>query len=317
MISSRLGALPSFPWLFPSPSILQGPRYQPDHLALVKARVIGTGFKQLDSVDVNLANILRNSGEITVALDHYQECRPNAPRLTDLVNAANETHHKLLNLRADIPPYPSRLDFLRDICRLAGLIYSDVVLFPLPPTTGVRPRLAEQLRSAVEQFEKIEPAGSAQEYYGHDHNLLVMWALTLGALASLNTPEKVYFVEKLRGYVDRVPYVSEWRAFSDILGTYLWWDYIFEEPGQSLWMEVIPGPSLHHRTSDSSLYQRSSPPISIPIHSHQPTTATELGTYGLPTPSSSEQSPQTGPHLQWEPIWTLPNNSYLVNWVWT
>ncbi|ETI20966.1 hypothetical protein G647_07309 [Cladophialophora carrionii CBS 160.54] len=319
MISSRLGIQPSFPWLRPSLPILKGPRYQPDHQAIAISRVIGTGFRQLDSIDLRLANILRDAGEITVALDHYQECRPNAPRLSDLINAANETHHKLLSIGVNMPPYPSKLDFLCDMCRLAGLIYSDFVLFSLPTTTQVRPRLGAQLRAAVEQFEKFEAGRSATTYYGHDvgdHNILVMWALILGGLASLNTPEKPYFVQKLREYVERVPYVSEWRAFSELMGTYLWWDYIFEEPGSGLWTEVVQSPSLHHRPSGDSLYKHSASPTSIPIHTHHRTPATELGTYGLPTPSSSEQSPQPA-NLQWEPIWTLPRDASLVHWVWT
>jgi hypothetical protein len=320
MISSRLGVQPSFPWLRPSLPILQGPRYHPDHHAIAISRVIGTGFKQLDSIDLRLANILRDAGEITVALDHYQECRPNAPRLSDLVNAANETHHKLLSIGVNMPPYPSRLDFLCDMCRLAGLIYSDMVLFSLPPTTGVRPRLAAELRAAMDQFEKFEAGRLVNDYYGNavgDHNLLVMWALILGGLASLNTSEKPYFVQKLREYVERVPYVSEWRAFSELMGTYLWWDYLFEEPASGLWMEVVQLPGLHHRPSGESLYQPSSSPTSIPVHSHPRATATELGTYGLPTPSSSEQSPQPAPNLQWEPIWSLPRDATLVHWVWT
>src|ERR1700761_7335940 len=150
MLSSRLGMPPSFPWLRSFPPILNGPRYHPDHQAFIMSRVMGSGFKQLDSIDVSLASVLRDAGDITVALDHYQECRPNAPHLSDLINAANETHHRLLSIAANMPPYPSSLDLLRNMCRLAGLIYSDLVLFPLPPTTGARPRLAGELRLAMD-----------------------------------------------------------------------------------------------------------------------------------------------------------------------
>jgi hypothetical protein len=172
----------------------------------------------------------------------------------------------------------------------------------------------------MDQFEKFEAGRLVNDYYGNavgDHNVLVMWALILGGLASLNTSEKPYFVQKLREYVERVPYVSEWRAFSELMGTYLWWDYLFEEPASGLWMEVVQLPGLHHRPSGESLYQPSSSPTSIPVHSHPRATATELGTYGLPTPSSSEQSPQPAPNLQWEPIWSLPRDATLVHWVWT
>ena len=286
---------------------------------MLMSRIIGTGFRRLDSIDVNLASVLRDAGDITVALDHYQECRPNAPPLTDLLNAANETHHKLLCIGANMPPYPQKADYLRNMCRLAGLIYSDVVLFPLPVTTGARPRLAGELRLAMDEFDKLGAHSPVVDNEGHatgDDHLLVMWTLVLGGLASLDTPDKQYFVQKLREYVERVPYVSEWRAFSELMDSYLWWNYILEEPASGLWMEVVPLPSLHHRPSGDSLHLHSSSPTAIPIHANQRDT-TEIGAYGLPTPSSSEQSPQPGPYIQWEPIWTIPRDASLVHWEWT
>ncbi|KAJ9613332.1 hypothetical protein H2200_003274 [Cladophialophora chaetospira] len=298
MLSSRLGMQPSFRWQRPSPPILRGPRYHPDHRALLMSRIMGSGFRQLELIDVSLANVLRDAGDVTVALDHYQECRPNAPRLTDLLNAANETHHKLLCIGANIPPYPSKVDHLRNMCRLAGLIYSDVVLFPLPVTTGARPRLAGELRLAVDEFEKfgadVPTVGNDGHATGDDH-LLVMWTLLLGGLASLSTPDKAYFVQKLREYVEFVPYVSEWRAFRELMDSYLWWNYILEEPASELWMEVVPVPSLEHHPSGDSLNLHTSLPNAIPDQDEQRDTTTELGAYGLPTPSSTEQSPQPGP----------------------
>ncbi len=274
------------------------------------SRIIGTGFKQLDSIDASLASVLRDAGDITVALDHYQECRPNAPRLTDILNFANETHHKLLSTGANMPPYPSRSDYLRNMCRVAGLIFSDMVLFPLPATTGARPRLAGELRLAMDDFEKFQIEPAIQDYYGHeirDHDLLVMWTLILGGLASLSTTDTPYFVQKLRQYVERMPYVSEWQAFSEIMTSYLWWDYMFEEPASGLWMEVVPIPSPQHRPAGDPLQQAISP-TTIPIRDN----TTDLGRYGLPTPSESEQSPQPNPQVQWEPVWSLPRDASLT-----
>jgi hypothetical protein len=318
MISSRLGMPPSFPWLVPSSSILRGPRYYPDHYALLKSRVIGTGFASLDLIDVSLANTLRSAGEVTVALDHHQENRPNRPLLTDLVNAANQTHHELLSIGSGMPPYPTRTDYLREICRLAGLIYSDIVLFPLPPTTKVRPRLAGDLRSAVDRYEQLEGARTSHNYLAHstgDQSLLLIWALMLGGLATLHTLEHGYFIGKLRDHIRMLPYANNWPAFSDLLNTYLWWDYIFKEPASMLWIEVVRGLN-ENRPSESgeSSYHPESSPTSLPIHSYQRCATIEP--YGLPTPGSSEQSPQPEQVLQWEPIWSLPKDAYLVNWVW-
>lgn len=321
MISSRIGAPPSFPWLPTPVSILKGPRYQPDHYALRKSTIIGSGFKHLDSIDAGLANILRAAGEITVALDHYQECRPNAPRLADLVNAANETQHKLLGVAPRMLHGPTRVDILPHICCVGGLIYNDLVLFPLPPTTQVRPRLAKELRTAMETFDRFEADETTHEYLNNDFgdlNLMVMWALMMGALAALNTPDDYsFFIIKLQHYVRRAPHLSEWQAFSNVMETYLWWNYIFDENATRLWTEVVQAPELR-RSSESgeSLYVGSSP-TTLPIHSANRGSATELGNYGLPTPGSSEQSPQAAPVVQWAPIWSLPKDAFLLSVVWT
>ena len=265
------------------------------------ANVIGSGFDQLDPIDAELANVLKDAGDITVALDHYQRGRPNAPSLTDLVNAANETHHKLLsikpNISAEPSPSPSSLDCLRNACRLAGLIYSDMVLFPLPPTTEVRPRLARELRLVLEKFEILQAAETAQHDYGNqDCNLLVLWVLTLGGLASLNTPNRPYFLQKLQEYIGRTPYVTDCNVFSNFMAMYLWWDYIFDEPARRLWADaaLLPSPLSDARDElyvpNQSFYLRQSPWISVPLVCRRRDT-TDSGTYGLPTPDSSEYSP--------------------------
>ncbi|OAP64808.1 hypothetical protein AYL99_00780 [Fonsecaea erecta] len=241
MVSSRLGVQPSFPWLLPGPSILNKPGYQPDHNAVMMSMVIGTGFGQLDPIDVDLANALRAAAEVTVALDHYQQRRPKAPSLADIVFAANEAHHKLASFRPRVTLDPHKTEYLWDLCRVAGLIYSDLVLFPMPYTTDVRARLAGELRLYVEHFEVFqteEVISLDQDTKTEDYTCLVLWALTLGGLAALNTPHKQYFVRKMQEYVFRWPYATEWDAYTSLMATYLWWDCIFIQPVAKLWTEA-------------------------------------------------------------------------------
>ncbi|KIW98010.1 uncharacterized protein Z519_01594 [Cladophialophora bantiana CBS 173.52] len=306
MVSSRLGMTPSFPWVLPPFSILKGPTYQPDQDAIMMSMVIGTGFRQLDPIGMGLANALRAAGEVTVALDHYQQGRPNPPNLIDIVNAANETHHKLSGLGPKMPLNPQRTDYLWNVCRVAGLIYSDLVLFPLPPTAGVRPRLAGELLLAMENFEVFQAEEAACLDQGtdmEDYTRLLLWALTLGGLASLNTPNKPYFVQKLQEYVVRWPYISDWHAYINLMATYLWWDYILEEPAAQIWTEVTLSPTdLSHQGSVFARPNRNpSPSDWIPIPPVQQNISPDFHRpprHGMPTPSSSEQSPHPPGNVQ-------------------
>ena len=205
------------------------------------ALVIGTGFTQLQSIDSELADALKAAAEVTVALDHYHHRRPNFPALVDIVDAANETQHKLLSLQQSIPLEPRRTDCLRSMCLSAALIYSDMILFPLPAVCEVKPRLARNLRHAMEKFDMLkadEGTSDNQEESAEDYALLTLWILMLGRLATEFTADSLYFIQKLRQYFSRVSYIGTWQDFSNVMATYLWWDYIFDEPSEKLWLEV-------------------------------------------------------------------------------
>lgn len=262
MLSSRLGIQPSFPWLYAPVRVLDLATYSPDQDAVLMSLVIATGFTQLDAVDLRLANLLREAGEVTVALDHYQQGRLNAPVLTDIVNAANSVQHRLLSM---VPSSPLELhsnDFLRNMCRLAALIYSDLVLYPLPPSTEARPRLAKELSIAMEKFEVFkceEVAQTDDPSDGDQYTNLVIWILMLGAFASTSTATSPFFINKLREYIARIPYLSDWPSFSNLMATYLWWEYIFAEPAAALWMEVCTFPQDPENSSSlfSGSYEQS------------------------------------------------------------
>ncbi|OAG41520.1 hypothetical protein AYO21_04222 [Fonsecaea monophora] len=298
MVSTKLGMPPSFPWMFPTPSILMGPKYQPDHKAAMMSMVIGTGFAQLDQIDMDLAIALRTAGEITVALDHYRERRPNAPDLTDIVNAANATHHKLLSLRPRITLDPQQTDYLWNLCRVSGLIYSDLVLFPLPPTTGVKPRLAGELRLAIDNFEIFRAEETAyidQRIETEGYICLVLWALTLGSLAALNTPHRRYFVQKMQEYIVRWPYIISWDAYTSLMATHLWWDYIFADPVAELWNEITLFLTDMAHQSQRSVFTQSTPDRSpsttdvmtiLPLQQKNATDFQHMAGHGIPTSSS-------------------------------
>jgi hypothetical protein len=307
MISSRLRQAPSFDWLHEQPSIMSGNRYTPDFDAKLLAMNMGSAFHQLDIVDKELADVLRSAGEVTVALDHYQQGRPNAPSLTDVVNVALQTQHKLLRIHLSFhpPPSPSRIVFLREACHLAGLIYSDFVLFPLPPSTMVRSQLVRDLRVKIENFEVFEreEAEAARYEYGgiSEYHTLLMWTLMIGALASSSRFDSHFFIGKLREYLRLVRFYAIWQSFHNLMKTYLWWDFIFYENALKLFQEMLPTPSpnstITPRGSNESLHQGTAA-AGLPVLTRERSGVTEIGEHGLPTPGS-DHSPQGSFSLQW------------------
>jgi len=203
-------------------------------------RVLGTGFRYIQFLDQDLACALEAAEDVTIALDLFQRRKAQAFNLVDIVDAANEAQHKLLSVKPALTIEGSEMDYLREISRWTALIYNDMVIFPLPATTQTKPRLSSALRLAIENYETIN-----RKYLGTsggvikalDHSDLILWASMLGAMAAELTPNRTWYIQKLGQYLFQSPYRHTWSDFRNLMSTFLWWDYIHEEPGQRLWWE--------------------------------------------------------------------------------
>ncbi len=217
----------------------------------------------------NLLRTLTAAKALTAALDYNVVADTNQDpgrqrRATDvlhiseqsLIHARNDVHHSLLGL----PPANSlwgREFALYEVLRVAGLIYSDLVLFPLPAETGVRARYARMMREAMEGG-RVE--GLAKEEAG-----TVMWCCLLGAVAAAETRDLMISRNgaddsKRAGEVklgDRDWFVGKVRICAAVLGVglsrsskgwsevrevcqkYLWWDDVCDPIGRGVWEEVM------------------------------------------------------------------------------
>ena len=198
---------------------------------------------------------------MTVALDHFQRNGEHHPKWSHVVWARTAAQHQLLSLpdmndaaaaaataaadnddSVDIFDQTERQIYR--ICQYAALIYSDILLFPMPNTTGVKLQLAEQLRGV---FEELEPKKVVK------YNSLLLWALFLGWIAASFTKHRVWFVEELHRRLDEVGLVK-FEEFKSVMERHLWWDYSLygppKKPGE-MYFRKIPSEafvfSLRHR----------------------------------------------------------------------
>lgn len=167
-----------------------------------------------------------------MALDHYARGGPTTPDLVDLVNARHAAQHRLLS---QLPPPQS--NFLQGdkcvlhACRLATLIFSDMVIFPLPATQGLKHRLAPLLRHT------LQACSMACDWELHAYTLL--WATTLGAIAATHSHERGWYVEKMIAHLRNLG-IDQWSSLNSICSRFLWWKPVCEEPTETLWQEMFP-----------------------------------------------------------------------------
>ncbi|KAK5059957.1 hypothetical protein LTR84_009840 [Exophiala bonariae] len=263
--SSRVGIPPAFQWVYPNSTSLCSRQPDLDEVAVNMLAVIGTGFGHREFIDQDLARALEGAGDVTVALDSFQRQKSNGYTLIDIVDVANETQHKLL-CTINIPSAEATHDLcLREICQWAALIYNDMVVFPLPATTGNKPRLSKGLRSALESYEILSSKSTSlagQVVKTVDHSDFILWALMLGAMAASSTVNTTWYVQKLGHYLSQSPYRHTWSDFRKLMLTYLWWSYILDEPGERLWWEgQLASESLDSTGVDFHQYEYASHPI--------------------------------------------------------
>lgn len=186
-------------------------------------RTLGTSFSILkQSANQRcLSDVLRSMCKTTVALDHYHD-RGGVADLRDIIAARNTIQHQLLSL-------PTELEHgIYDLCRFAALIFSDMVLFPLPPATAVKPRLAVQLRRALGPF--------SVESWRNEHLHILLWAVVMGGIASWDTRNRLWYAFRLHDLSARLGLVT-WESCKYILSTCLWWEHVCSPAAIVFWNE--------------------------------------------------------------------------------
>ena len=200
---------------------------------------------------------------VTAALNHHQHPDGSGERddilhisEKSLVLARNDVHHSLLGLPVANSLWGQEFA-LYELVRVAGLIYSDLVLFPLPAETGVRGRYAKTMREGME--------GGRVEGVGREEAGVVMWGCLLGAAAAAETRDGVFVHAEVDESAtkdirlgDRDWFVGKVRMCAETLGVglrqgvkgwtevrekvcrrYLWWDDVCDPVGGAVWEDVM------------------------------------------------------------------------------
>lgn len=189
------------------------------------------GFHELnhDQDCTDLVGVVRFVAEVVLELDHFAKKRRNAFGLTKIIQLRNAAQHKLLSLAPQVYQERGQRSMIYRACWYAALIFSDLVLFPLPPATGVRVRLCDELRRTISE-ESLE--GWWECCPG-----TLTWVLVLGGLGSLSTPHRSWYTTQLRTTSKRLGLTS-WEQFGNVVGCYLWWDYVCDSLAMKLWHDV-------------------------------------------------------------------------------
>ncbi|KAI1611484.1 hypothetical protein EDD36DRAFT_466421 [Exophiala viscosa] len=104
----------------------------------------------------------------------------------------------------------SKADGIAELCRLAALIFSYGVIYPLARSESLK-LLARQLKTAVSETMTVM----------HEATELMLWVCVIGGMATTDTEDESYFVTVLKLLFSRLG-VGSFAQLKEVLQRYIW-----------------------------------------------------------------------------------------------
>jgi hypothetical protein len=227
--SSILGKRPAQIWPDPVTSLTERGIHMLDAEAEQMLSRLGQGFRSF-KLDQNLDQVLNLMCDLVVALVHNVRGGICSPEIADIILQRNAVQNKLLWTKPSKNDTAGTLEMLDNIIRIVANIFSDMVLFPLSPATGIKPRLAAELRrclkSPVLDIEDYGPPSS-----------IFLWVLTLGGVAASFTRHRGWYVESLAEHYGHL--LCDPATLLERMSAFLWWADVCDQPARLLWTQAL------------------------------------------------------------------------------
>ena len=184
----------------------------------------------------DLCKAIQHICDFTIIVENHVQGRWTPRTFTVIIDQRNFVQHSLMSLKSQQELFDgdSTVDEpLYECCRLAAIVFSLLVIFPLPPVYGPFEGLAEQLHlelALVSLYDQTAP-----------RSRLLLWTLTMGAIAAIGCPERPWFLSKIQGLSAKMN-LGGWAQFKDVLQSFLWLPSTNDPDGRELWIEVQDAP---------------------------------------------------------------------------
>ncbi|KMP09206.1 hypothetical protein DIZ76_016887 [Coccidioides immitis] len=180
----------------------------------------------------NICDVLQNMRDYSNVVNLYsQGVLPNL-ELASIADRRNWIQYSLLSLPSiyELDEQSIQHHKTYEVCRLAAMIYSMLVIFPLPATNRPFKRITSMTRAALAESEPLTAWGPAGE--------MLLWSLVLGGMAARNTPDRGWFADKLvEVLASGGP--STWEELKEVMVQVMWMDSVCDMGGRAFWEEVM------------------------------------------------------------------------------
>ncbi|KAM5484365.1 hypothetical protein McanCB56680_002440 [Microsporum canis] len=215
----------------------------------------------LSPIPPNLQVILQNMREYNIVVDlQTQGLLPNL-ELSVIADRRNYIQYNLVSLPAsyEFPDDYIATYRLYEACRLAAMVYSMLVIFPLPAANRPFKRLVAQLVNALITVDGDEGSGWAAESgqwpweYGREGqdrlgseeeervSCIYLWIIVMGGIASRGMgADSDWFAARFDQTL-RMKGLSTWEGVKQCLTSIMWMDSVCDYGGLTFWKETKDG----------------------------------------------------------------------------
>lgn len=277
LYSFRQGLTPRLPSHYTVQQIRDTEVWRPDAEANLMLATLGSAFRKdsgalplILQLGPEITETLLTLAELTAAVDQYVRGGTGAPDTLDvLLNNIDWASHRLLSQPSYLAQIRgkkkkkgslkekgksgdvkttglgSRRPVLRELCRLASLLYLNMVMLPYGPHGEVRHRISRQVLDLLASDDgplswanRGDGGGDDEDEGGNQGPVwdFLLWVACLGAVSGQGTPLE----EKYAGFLrDHGRLRMGWAAARERVKRFLWWDYVCEEPALLMWADAV------------------------------------------------------------------------------
>jgi hypothetical protein len=179
-----------------------------------------------------LCAVVQHVCDFMIVVENHMQGRWSPRTFTVIIDQRNFVQHSLMSLKSKrelLVEGKVVEDRLYEPCRLAVIIFSFLIVFPIPPVIGPFESLTEQLLSELVEIDVREESAMRSR--------MLLWILVMGAIASIGLHDRQWFLIHARCLSLRLA-ITEWEDLKELLGSFLWFPSINNLDGQDIWNEM-------------------------------------------------------------------------------
>jgi hypothetical protein len=204
--------------------------------AYLATELLGTDFNRFDSLGLRIA--VRAITHATLSLQAFlRDDQPfsDLPRLLGLRNRAQWLTLNLLKPDINWAVVSDELseenELVFNVICLSLRNYNNLVLFPLPPASGLDTELALKLKTVIQLLQQCNENTTSW-------TRLLLWAVVLGGISDSRRSARSWYLQEFNSILARnFPEMTKWSHVESCLTSFMWIRDVLNDEAIEFWAD--------------------------------------------------------------------------------